>query len=469
MKKILFALMAMILMVGSVMAVSFSDLSIHKVADTVTNYNVDIAVDSADHVHRVYERNNKIYYSVSDGNEELVSKGVNPAIAVGPNNQPQITFENNDQLYYAHKVNGNWEFSVFNGANADIAVDSNNNPYIVYMNKDQYPDVILSTLVGQGFSDTVIFDGSYNNFGGGSHVTNTYDTPLIKVDSNNKYHIVAYHFNRDCAGSCDNSYSTVYASNANGGQSASGPSRSYTKNALTVDSSNVAHMVYGDGSVYYATPMNSWNEALVTDEGSKSAVDTRDSIVGVTYTFDGDVYYTEDKGTGFSIPKIVDSGNNPVIGVGSAFIDYLQDGKVYEAYMNTNTGGHNEDPIQPPVNSSVITPSAVAGTVYYNGTAVEGATVEVTCNNVSASATTNLFGDYDVEFTSDNCKFGDSVTVVAHKDSLNGQNTGSMCDSQTCEIPIGLVDVDVQVPEFGVIGGALVLLAGIGIVFYRRK
>jgi len=467
MKKILgFAFIAMFLMIGSVMAVSYSDLSVKKIVDTTINSNIDIAVDSGDHVHRVYERNNRVYYSLDNSVEELVAKGVNPVIAVGPDNTPQVSFEKDDQIHYAHKVNGTWEFSdAFDGYKPDIAVDSNNKPSIVYMNdyySDGYSDVVLATLEGQNFSDTILYDGAYYNFGGGSHVTNTFDNPRIKIDGNNNYHVIAYHFNRDCAGGCDNSEETIYTSNANGGQSASGPVRSYTRNALTVDSNNVAHLVYGDGSIFYATPMNSWNELLITDKGSKSAVDTRDGIVGITYTYDGNVYYTEDKGTGFSEPDIVDAGNNPVIGVGSAFIDYIQNDKVYEAYVTTGSSP-SQDP-QP-----TTTPSIVTGNVTYNGTGVEGATVEVTCNNVSASTTTDLFGDYIVVFTSDNCKFGDSVDVVASKDSLNGHNTGEMCDSESCEIPIGLIDIDVQIPEFGVIGGALVLLAGIGIIAYRRK
>jgi|GEM_PF-6194860 len=435
MKKIFFAMIAMLVMIGSVMAVSYSDLAIHKVADTTINYNVDIAVDSSDNVHRVYERDNSIYYSLGDSNEEFVADGINPAIAVGLDNKPQIVFENNDQVYYAHKVGSNWQFSIFNGHNADISVDSNNMPYIVYITGG---NVILSTLVGQGFSDKTLFTGSYH-------------APIIKMDANDKYHVVA-----------SDGKNTIYTSNANGGQDASGPLRSYTKNALTIDSSNVAHLVYGDGSVYYVTPMDNWNEVLMTDKGSKSAIDTRDGIIGIAYTYDGNIYYTEDKGAGFSEAKIVDSGNNPVIGVGSAFIDYIKDDMVYEAYVPT--GGSVNDDIIP-----LITPSIVTGTVTYNGTAVDSASVEVICNNVSATTTTNLFGDYYVTFTSDNCRFGDLVDVSASKDSLNGHNTGSMCNGEECEIPVGLVDVDVQVPEFGVIGATFVLLAGIGIVFYRRK
>jgi hypothetical protein len=115
------------------------------------------------------------------------------------------------------------------------------------------------------------------------------------------------------------------------------------------------------------------------------------------------------------------------------------------------------------------TPAIVTGNVTYtDGTYVDGAEVVVVCNNISKETITNELGDYYVEFTSDECDYGSSVVVTATKDEVTGTNTGNTCKSfEDCEIPVALINV--TIPEFTVIGGAIVLLAGIGIVIYRRK
>ncbi|MGV8172320.1 MAG: putative metal-binding motif-containing protein, partial [Candidatus Woesearchaeota archaeon] len=301
--------------------------------------NVDIAVDSNHAVHRVYERDNRIYYSIGTASEMFVADGTNPAIAVGPNNVPQIVFENGGQVNYAILDSEEWVFATFSGRTADIDVSSNNVPYIVYMNNDQYVDVILSVQTEPGvFSNVMIYEGWYWYENGG-RTGRYFDSPRIKVDSNGNYHIIASHHAVDGAmGWTDHAYYTVYTSNANGGMSSSGPSRSFTKNALTVDSDNVAHIVYGAGDLYYATPTSNWAEYFLIN-GADAAIDSYDGLTAIVYTDAGSIYYIENSGSGFSSPEFIDTGSYPVVGLGSKYISYIKtdglDDELYEYSTDT--------------------------------------------------------------------------------------------------------------------------------------
>ncbi|MGV8172321.1 MAG: carboxypeptidase-like regulatory domain-containing protein [Candidatus Woesearchaeota archaeon] len=112
--------------------------------------------------------------------------------------------------------------------------------------------------------------------------------------------------------------------------------------------------------------------------------------------------------------------------------------------------------------------SAVSGTVTDgNGNVVPDADVDVTCNGVTESAVTNALGDYYVEFDAGVCYFDDPVSATATKDEVTGSNDGVMCNAEECFIPIGIVDI--TIPEFGLIAGAVALVGALGIFMYRRK
>ena len=140
-------------------------------------------------------------------------------------------------------------------------------------------------------------------------------------------------------------------------------------------------------------------------------------------------------------------------------------GVLYRAditYDKYSCGHHNNSP------QESLLPGAVTGTVYdqaHNN--VSGATVTVICNNVTESTTSNIDGDYYVTFAPGICYFNDPVTVNAVKGSASGSNEGNMCSGEDCEIPVALVDV--TVPEFGVIAGAVALIGALGIFVYKRK
>jgi len=118
------------------------------------------------------------------------------------------------------------------------------------------------------------------------------------------------------------------------------------------------------------------------------------------------------------------------------------------------------------------------GTTYVTGTVTDGsnapvanAAVSVTCMSESANTTTDLGGNYLLLVNNPTCVSGSTAYVTATKDGVGaGSNSGVVCTAGVegdCDINVAFVDV--QIPEFGVIGGALVLLAGIGIIAYKRK
>jgi hypothetical protein len=96
-----------------------------------------------------------------------------------------------------------------------------------------------------------------------------------------------------------------------------------------------------------------------------------------------------------------------------------------------------------------------------------GVQVDVTCthNTVDTTKTvyTNSVGKYYASFGSTECDVGD--TAVAHTegaDDESGTVTGQVCR-------IGTLKLDLQIPEFGVIAGAVALVGALGIFIYRRK
>ena len=127
------------------------------------------------------------------------------------------------------------------------------------------------------------------------------------------------------------------------------------------------------------------------------------------------------------------------------------------------------------VSVSAITPATVTGYVYGadHTTPVEGATVTATCNGHAATAvSSDADGSYYVIFDSAVCGFNAPVTVTAVKDGQNGVGNGFTCalsenKDTDCEIPVALVDV--SIPEFGVIAGAVALVGALGIFLYRRN
>lgn len=102
------------------------------------------------------------------------------------------------------------------------------------------------------------------------------------------------------------------------------------------------------------------------------------------------------------------------------------------------------------------------------GTPVGGAMVTIICHHggtdhtkfdVSRMVPADEVGFYQVLFPVTKCTFGDTITVHASKDDMNGSNSGTVSGG---DININVAIISVTVPEFGLITGAFALFASAG-------
>lgn len=97
-----------------------------------------------------------------------------------------------------------------------------------------------------------------------------------------------------------------------------------------------------------------------------------------------------------------------------------------------------------------------------------GVNVDVTCTHNSVPTTrtvqTNGAGKYYAFFGSTECNVDD--TAVAHTDGA-GDVSGEVDDNLQCRV--GTLELDLQIPEFGVIAGAAALVGALGIFLFRRN
>jgi len=125
------------------------------------------------------------------------------------------------------------------------------------------------------------------------------------------------------------------------------------------------------------------------------------------------------------------------------------------------------------VSATVPTLTVISGTIYEadNSTVVPSAAVTVTCTHASVdyvrTTTSATSGSYGVVFPVSQCDVGDSVAVDAVKDGADGSSTGTVDHKRTCLVNTGIINV--SIPEFGVIAGAVALVGALGIFVYKRK
>lgn len=108
----------------------------------------------------------------------------------------------------------------------------------------------------------------------------------------------------------------------------------------------------------------------------------------------------------------------------------------------------------------------VTGVITANQTAVAGAEVTVTCNGKTEMDTTDANGSYLVVFSNTDCVFGSTVKVVAKKDGMSGVATGTVHGITT---KLNLAIVNVEIPEYGLIGAAISAATGLGFIAYMRR
>jgi len=110
--------------------------------------------------------------------------------------------------------------------------------------------------------------------------------------------------------------------------------------------------------------------------------------------------------------------------------------------------------------------SDVTGVITENQVAVSGATVTVLCNGHTEVDTTDAQGAYLVTYAWADCPFGSTVKVSASKDAKSGVASGTV---QGITTKLNLAIVNVSIPEYGLIGGILAGIAGIGMITCARR
>ncbi|GIU70299.1 MAG: hypothetical protein KatS3mg002_1535 [Candidatus Woesearchaeota archaeon] len=326
--------------------------TIHQVTDTLDNeLSVDVVIDEFDVVHRVYERNGNIYYSNSIGDfEEFVSQGTSPSIAVGQNNVPQIVFLNSGNLYYAIKSGNQWVITSFEGYAylADIAVDNTNKAHIVVEGNydgDSYHEILYLNNVNGTFVGQIIADGFYDSFG---RYGNYYEYPSIAVDSQGKYYIPVL-FKNWGGNAIYSDIAVIVLTNSNKVFSGSGyyswsSNIGLSKNSIAIDDYDNVHLTYIINTELFVQSYT-LNTVDVVSFGTgitNSAIDATDKIA-VVYENQSNIYYTENTGSGFSTPELIDYGTKPVVALGSSNIAYLSNGEIFEAYVGSSNN-NNEIP-----------------------------------------------------------------------------------------------------------------------------
>jgi hypothetical protein len=118
------------------------------------------------------------------------------------------------------------------------------------------------------------------------------------------------------------------------------------------------------------------------------------------------------------------------------------------------------------------------GTTYVTGQVtdnsnnpVSNVTLSIICNSEITTAITDGSGDYLVGLNDPTC--GPGATAYVTATAYDVTNSGKVCNGPNKDDPqcegINLALVNLQIPEFGVIAGAVALIGALGIFAFRRK
>lgn len=116
--------------------------------------------------------------------------------------------------------------------------------------------------------------------------------------------------------------------------------------------------------------------------------------------------------------------------------------------------------------TGTIPQTSVTGVVTKDHVAVANADVTVLCNGHTLMDTTDAQGSYLVNFPSADCPFGHTVKVTATKGEYSGVKTGTVTGVTT---KLNLAIVNVEIPEYGVIGAFAAGGMGLGLIAYTRR
>ncbi len=372
------ALFVLIVTPGTLWSQSFTTVQITDNLEDDTQ--VDACVDNLGNLHAVYQRDGKIIYRHPNGNENYVSDGTTPAVAVDSLNKPYIafTFQDNEQdkVGWVAKQNGSWgtTTTIGNGSDPDIVVDSDGYVHLAYSEISYYwSGYVSSTMYAHNrngdFEVETIFQGYDNSYLSSSTSTQFY-YPSLKIDAAGEYHISAYkHYLNRLWGDTINSDMWInYKTNKNGeAETLSSPSLTktsepfYGKNCLTLGDDGKAYVAYVfNGNLYYAEITDTWSESSITG-ALQASIGRGAGTVEIVYSdTSNQIQYIQNSGSGFSTPSQIGSGQSPVLTEGISCTFYSKwDGHDLEIYKAC------ESSILPAltVNRDRLTFSAAAGGV----------------------------------------------------------------------------------------------------------
>ncbi len=260
----------------------------------------DIIIDSLDNLHVIWSQcippysgsDWEIYYSKFNGtwstpenisNTSPTKPSYNPNIAVDSNNNLHVVWNSSNAptaegIYYSKFNGSDWSSSI------DITNNDIENKYIPYISVDSLNNLHV-VWEDNRLGDREIFYSKYDgNWSIPENISNTINdswAPKISVDSNNYLHLVWY----EDKGSIEEIYYNKYNGSWSTSQSIYNESGSSYSPKISVDSNNYLHLVWGDKgsgnseilhSIYngsWSTPTNISN----TSGGSYCHSVTRDS------------------------------------------------------------------------------------------------------------------------------------------------------------------------------------------------
>ncbi len=333
--------------------------------------NPDIARDVSGNLHLVYERDGSIYYRSGTpynlSEEERISQGSLPAIAIDLEGNPHIVYvySKNTIHYIRRKVKIWLEPEIVAPGNyADIDVDANGFAHIVYVNpwadEDKYNEIFYTNNTGGVFAKGQFLYDSY--YEPELKIGNYYSNPCIKIDSAGKYHLtLIFRYWSSWPNEPDFDY-ILYRTNSGNGFENKSPEMPYysadlTKNALCLDEKGKPHIVYSSNNAIYYTNASatSWCY-IILGNGAQCALDFINNIAGITYNYNGTIYYLEHNEMKSGLPQQVSSGNNPDLILRTKAIVFVKnDG--YDDEINLATDEPAPTPIYTPVSTETQTPA----------------------------------------------------------------------------------------------------------------
>ena len=325
---------------------SSSSWHISTIDDTVSTWNISMALDSKDHIHIVYNDltstqtwDNDLKYTTNISGsfrQETMRTAIGPisesrpGIAVDSADQLHVIYldSHTNELKYAFKASNNWEFSTITslgtGQGKGIAIDSHGAPHISYCGET---GLYYATNTGEGWQiETIDQDVDNPGFMGSENA--------IALDADDKVHIGYY----DCTNN-----RLLYASNSSGEWQTAIINNNVTVGndeiSIALDMNNQVHLSYHNLAekdlIYASNPSGVWvNTVLDYHSGgfSSLAIDSTNKI-HISYQNSGLKYATNSSGNW--ITEIID--DNGYMGFHSAIAIDSND-KIHICFHNYQDG-----------------------------------------------------------------------------------------------------------------------------------